>query len=103
MLKVIGQVKILTWSLTIKQRLKTAAVNHIFSKRDFTDSSLRDENYTGVLKDHQVSTVMIRRLLGGTGGQYIGGADRKVEWRAVKGVTFNPSIQRQPKLMPAWA
>lgn len=45
---------------------------------------------------------MIRWLLGGTGGQYAGGADSwKVEWRAVKGVTFNPSTQLQPQLMPA--
>lgn len=41
-----------------------------------------------------MSTIMVRWLLGGTDGQYAAGVDSwKVEWRAVKGVTFNPSAQ----------
>lgn len=41
--------------------------------------------------------------MGGTDGQRGGGADSwKVEWGAVKGVTFNPSIQLEPQLMPTW-
>lgn len=46
-----------------------------------------------------MSTIMMRWLLGGTDGQYAAGVDSwKVEWRAVKGVTFNPSTQFQTQL-----